>query len=67
MEEDYVNEMLAKWAMTIMDVREQDRVTAAQRLEAAFRRSQGMNGDKSAVQKELNRLKQEGFFDKSSK
>lgn len=61
-QDDYVIEMLAKWSTMVVGIREQDRTQAAQRLEAAHRRSLGPRGDRQAVQRELSQLQREGFF-----
>jgi hypothetical protein len=61
-QEDYVIELLNKWATNLVGVQEHNKTRAAQRLEAAFRRSLGQRGDFQAVSKELIALRQEGFF-----
>lgn len=61
---DYANELLAKWLPTMIGVREQDQTKVAQRLEAAHRRSLGPRGDFQALQKEMNILRREGYFNR---
>lgn len=62
----YQNELLAKWSSSLLNVHDIAKLHVAQRLEAAYRRTLGSNGDQQALQNEMNVLDKEGYFRKQA-
>jgi hypothetical protein len=61
---DYSTELISKWLSVghLNDVMECNWLDVARRLEGAYRRSLGSQGDPAAMQEELYRLKREGYI-----
>ena len=66
-QDDYTSELIAKWTGTghLAGVKEHDQTKVAQRLEAAHRQTLGPRANFLALDNELQRLRQEGFFGRS--